>query len=364
MASDFSLRDNQKPVLNRFAEEYAAGKTGWLLNMPTGSGKTVCACKMLSVLGRTTLIIVPRESLMDQWRDRIKQFTTLQDEDIGTAQQNICDYEGKKVVLGMIHSLSKDKYPQEFAKYFGVVIWDEVHVAAAQSFSHTLSIFAPRYRIGMSATLSRRDGLGDIYRYAIGESLLQICPQTLLHPHVTIVPYKDPKCDPALNCIQNNNYRRSKLISHLAADTLRSERIAEYIVTCAQSGRRTVCFSERIQQLQTLQEILEQKHNVSPDTIGLFTGSTKQADRQRILEHSTIILATYGVMSMGVDVPDLRAIVFGTPQANVAQAVGRILRLHASALQTVVYDILDNAYLDCHYWSKSRNVLIILFPGF
>ncbi|MBR4131869.1 MAG: signal recognition particle receptor subunit alpha, partial [Oscillospiraceae bacterium] len=117
--------------------------------------------------------------------------------------------QGKKVVIGMIHSLAKNKYPKEFCQAFGLVIWDEVHVAAAQSFSQTLSIFAPQYRIGMSATLNRRDGLQDIYKLSIGEKVLAISAHTLLQPNVYILKYKAAKTNYKLNFIQNANFRRA-----------------------------------------------------------------------------------------------------------------------------------------------------------
>ena len=354
MAPTFALRDNQKPILARFKAEIAKGITGWLLNMPTGAGKTVCACAMLSLLGRTTLIIVPRESLMSQWCERIMAFTDIKEEEIGIAQQSMCLYEGKKVVLGMIHSLAKDKYSQKFYDSFGLVIWDEVHVAGAQSFSTTLSLFAPKYRIGMSATLKRADGLEELYKQSIGESYLAIAQTTLLQPLVSLQPFKTANIDRTIFTVADNTFRRGKIISQLAEDPARNALIAKHLADVAKTGRRTVCFSERIQQLITLKDSLCQDHGLNPATIGLFTGQTKAQDRQRILKESQIILATYGVMAMGVDVPDLRAIVFGTPQANVAQAVGRILRLHDHTLEPLVVDIVDVSYLDCHYWAESR----------
>ena len=354
MAEGFTLRDNQKPLVEQFQKLLAAGTTGWLINMPTGSGKTVCALRMLQAIGRTTLIIVPRDNLMQQWAERIQQFTNIQASEIGQAQQDICEYQGKKVVIGMIHSLAKNKYPKEFCQAFGLVIWDEVHVAAAQSFSQTLSIFAPQYRIGMSATLNRRDGLQDIYKLSIGEKVLAISAHTLLQPNVYILKYKAAKTNYKLNFIQNANFRRAKLLSTLAEDKKRNELLASHIAKIAQSGRRTVVFSERIQQLKTLHGLLCEKLGISADDVGIFTGETKEAERRSILAQSPIILATYGVMALGVDVPDLRAVIFATPQANVAQAVGRILRVNEESLDPVVLDLVDVSYQDCNFWAASR----------
>ena len=354
MAPDFQLRDNQKPLLHRFHEQLTQGRTGWLINMPTGSGKTVCALKMIADIGRTTLIIVPRDSLMNQWAERIQAFTDVSRDEIGWAQQDVCDYEGKKIVLGMIHSLAKNKYPQAFCRAFGLVIWDEVHVAAALSFSQTLSLFAPRFRIGMSATLHRRDGLTNIYRYAIGEEVLSIDKQTLVQPAVYLQEYTPEKADHKLNYIKNFNFKRAKLISSLAKDDTRNTLVARHIAKIAASGRRIVAFSERIEQLNRLHELLIKELGLEDKDIGIFTGETREADRQEILAHSIIILATYGVMSMGVDVPDLRGVVFATPQANIAQAVGRVLRLNAEALDPIVVDIVDTCYQDCRFWAASR----------
>ncbi|MCR5814304.1 MAG: DEAD/DEAH box helicase [Desulfovibrio sp.] len=354
MSEGFSLRDNQRPLVEEFLKLLQEGKTGWLINMPTGSGKTVCALRMLKAIGRTTLIIVPRDNLIQQWSQRIQQFTNIQASEIGLAQQDTCDYQGKKVVIGMIHSLAKDKYPQAFCKAFGLVIWDEVHVAAAQSFSQTLSIFAPKYRIGMSATLHRRDGLQDIYKLSIGQNVLAISAHTLLQPNVYILKYKAAKTNYKINFIKNANFRRAKLLSLLAEDAQRNALLASHIAKIAQSGRRTVVFSERIQQLKDLQALLTQKQAVNAEDIGLFTGETKEAERRKILAQSPIILATYGVMALGVDVPDLRAVVFATPQANVAQAVGRILRVNEESLDPVVLDVVDTSYQDCHFWAASR----------
>ncbi|MBQ7585069.1 MAG: DEAD/DEAH box helicase, partial [Desulfovibrionaceae bacterium] len=324
MAPNFKLRDNQVPLIEKFLTQLEQGQTGWLINMPTGAGKTVCACRMLQAISKTTLIIVPRENLINQWKERLEEFTDLKDEDIGLAQQDVCDYQGKKVVLGMIHSLAKGKYGLDFQNYFGLVIWDEVHVAAAQTFSQTLSLFAPRYRIGMSATLARRDGLDDIYKWSIGQNLLSIDSHTLIQPLVFLLKYTTRKKNVRVDYISNAQHRRGMLISSLAKDDKRNELLAQIIPQIVATKRRTVVFSERKEQLKKLQEILLKDPTLDPTGISLFTGDTKEEDRPAILESSQVILATYGVMSMGIDVPNLRAVVFATPQSNIAQSVGRI----------------------------------------
>lgn len=355
MCEGFELRENQKPFISKFLQSLANGKSGWLLSLGTGMGKTVIASRMLQQIGKTALVIVPRQHLIKQWVERLTQFTTLREDEIGIAQQDVCDYQGKKVVLGMIHSLSKDKYPEEFKKYFGVVVWDEVHVAGAQTFSETIKMFPAKYRIGMSATMKRRDGLGDAYKFALGEVMLEPTKiTTLVRPKVFLRAYRAIKKHAYLDKMKDAKARRGKLISELSQDLARNGLICAYAKKFVDSDRRLVIFSDRVEQLKTLRDILVKKHNMSLATLGLFTGSTKEADRKIILENSKVILATYGVMAMGIDVPDLRAIIFATPLSDVAQSVGRILRLCEGVKDPVVLDIVDTAYFDCERWASSR----------
>jgi superfamily II DNA or RNA helicase len=148
--------------------------------------------------------------------------------------------------------------------------------------------------------------------------------------------------------------RRGVLISELSNDLARNALIAVYVKKFMASDRRVLIFSDRIEQLKFLRDILTKKHGIKLANIGLFTGRCKDAERQKILSESKIILATFGVMSMGVDVPDLRALVFATPLSDAAQSVGRILRLCENTKDPVVLDIVDVAYDDCVKWAANR----------
>lgn len=326
----------------------------FLLGDFTVAHNTSTCCRMIQELGRKTLVIVPRVELVSQWAERLLQYTDLRREDIGLAQQDVCDFRGKKVVIGMVHSLSKDKYTEEFKNAFGLVVWDEVHVVGAQTFSATINMFPAKYRIGMSATLSRKDGLESVYNLAIGQVRLSGKGTVLVQPMVFLREFATRKRHPYLARMKDAKARRGKLISELASDLARNALLATYAKKFADSGRRTVVFSDRVEQLKLLRDILVKRHGMSLATVGLFTGSTKSGDRKVILENSQVILATYGVMSMGIDVPDLRAVIFATPLSDVAQSVGRVLRLCEGVKDPVVLDVVDTAYHDCVRWAGSR----------
>ena len=354
MAEGFQLRDNQTGVFEEFCNQLQKGRTGFLLEATTGFGKTVVASAIIREINTTTLIIVPRDFLLEQWIDRLITHTNMQREDIGIIKQGTCEFRNKKVVVGLIHSLAKDKYLEAMKQYFGLVVWDEVHVTGAESFSETIGMFPAKYRLGMSATPKRKDGLGDVFNLSIKQTLLRPQVKVLVKPLVFLRKYTAKTKHQYLSKMRDATSRRGVLISELGKDLARNALIAVYAKKFHDSSRRVLILSDRTEQLSLLKDILVKRHGITANKVGMFTGSTKENDRKIILSSSDIILATYGVMAMGVDVPDLRALIFATPLSDVEQSVGRILRLCESAKEPVVLDLIDTAYADCVRWAYSR----------
>jgi superfamily II DNA or RNA helicase len=117
-----SLRDYQKPVVNKWLK--AARKKGCgLIEADCGAGKTCMAIWLISQLQKKALIIVHKEFLLNQWKERIEQF--MPDAKIGRIQGPVIDIEGKDIVIGMLQSLSMKDYEQSMFLDFGFTIIDE-----------------------------------------------------------------------------------------------------------------------------------------------------------------------------------------------------------------------------------------------
>lgn len=347
-------RPRQVPVLDQFRSALKAQKTGFLLTAPTGSGKTYMLLHALSELRRTALIIVPREHIVQQWIDRILEHTSLKMDDIGVVQQSRCEFEGKSLVIGMIHSLSKDKYSVKFKRWPGVAVFDEIHVTGAKTFSKTVSMFPARYRIGATATPTRPDGMDPVFRLALGEVTLVMRGGTDVLPKVVFCDYLSRRVPAKLAHIHDSISRRGVIISAIAGDVRRNVLLAFFVNKLARSGRRTLFLSDRKQQLDDIREILVSRYRFDYNEIGIFVQETPKARRQAILDECKIILATYGMMSMAVDVPDLAGLVFGTPQSHITQPVGRVLRASEHKLEPVVIDVIDLAFEECVRWAGKR----------
>ena len=123
--SHINLWDYQQKAINEFNQHRAAGRTGFFLGAAPGAGKTQMGIKMMEILGRTTLIIVPKKDLIDQWMERILATTDIVKTDIGLCESGKIAFKDKKVVIGVVHSIVKYKTLREFQDYFGTIIFDE-----------------------------------------------------------------------------------------------------------------------------------------------------------------------------------------------------------------------------------------------
>jgi superfamily II DNA or RNA helicase len=100
---------------------------GGLLEVATGSGKTVMALNIISRVGKKTLIIVHKEFLANQWKERIEEY--IPSATVGRIQGTTFDVEGKDIVIGMIQTLYNRDYGETAFAEFGLTIIDEVHKA-------------------------------------------------------------------------------------------------------------------------------------------------------------------------------------------------------------------------------------------
>ena len=113
------------------------------------------------------MIIVHKEFLLRQWKERIEQF--LPDARVGRIQGPTVDIEDKDIVIGMLQSLSMKDYDINLFQCFGLTIIDEVHHISAEVFSRVLFKVVTKYYLGLSATMKRTDGLTKVIKMFLGD---------------------------------------------------------------------------------------------------------------------------------------------------------------------------------------------------
>jgi len=332
-----SLRDEQIPIVDLYMKS-ARETGGGIISLKCGGGKTVLALNIISLIGRKTIIVVHKDFLMNQWRERIQQF--LPTARIGKIQQNTVDIEDKDIVLAMVQSLSMKEYPDETFQGFGLAIFDECHHLGAEIFSKSMQKVASKYMLGLSATPNRKDGLRKVFEWYIGDLVYQTKEQNTDYIEVNILEYinhSDTKYFKQ-EILYNGKVCLPKMINNICACKDRNQMIYNKIKELHDSGRKIIILSDR-------REFLNDTFcycNTNIGQAGLYVGGMKPFELKES-ESRSIILGTYSMASEGMDIPKLNTIILSSPKSDVVQSVGRILREKADKrmFHPLIIDIKD-----------------------
>jgi superfamily II DNA or RNA helicase len=159
------LFEYQNVIIDKYIK-HVGESGGGLLDVEPGKGKTVMALNIISKLKKKTLVIVHKTFLMNQWIERINTF--LPGAKVGRIQGEIIDTENKDIVLGMLQSVSNKIYDPKLWDEFGLCVFDECHHLSAEVFSKVMIQIVTNYNLGLSGTMTRKDGLSKVFQYFIG----------------------------------------------------------------------------------------------------------------------------------------------------------------------------------------------------
>ena len=129
-----------------------------VLVAPPGAGKTVLACGVIAHRAVPTLVIVDRQPLVEQWRERLVDPPWHRPEQIGVVGAGRSRPRGI-IDIAMVQRLARRDDVAELTAGYGFVVVDECHHVPAVTFERVVrQIPAPRW-LGLTATPYRRDGL-------------------------------------------------------------------------------------------------------------------------------------------------------------------------------------------------------------
>jgi superfamily II DNA or RNA helicase len=322
---------------------------------------TVLSLNAFTKIGRSALVIVNRGFLQDQWVKRIKGTSRISgfvpDARVGIIKGKKCQYgDGFDISIAMIQTLAaqKDKLPPEFWNSFGLIINDEVHRISAPSWADIVPRFSASYRIGVSATPRRKDGMEPVFFSHIGMVL-----------HESKVKRVTPKLRRIYTSLQIPQTR--SFIPNRAGDEVlkrwlvkspgRNQLIVDELVMASRAGRKIIVLSERRKHLEILKDMFDA---VKPEEVetSFYLGGMKRDDLEKA-ESADVIFSSYQMTSEAFDVPELDTAFLVSPISDVEQAVGRIMREYGDKLPAVVTDFIDDAIPRfSSMWNKRREFYI------
>jgi superfamily II DNA or RNA helicase len=305
------------------------GRGGAIISLVPGGGKTVCALNIACALGGKTLILVHKEFLMNQWIERIKQF--IPTASVGRLQQDTVEVAGRDIVVAMIHSVALKEYPPGTFDGFATVMVDECHHISAPMFSQAMFVVGAPHVLGLSATPERKDGLEKVLGWFMGDIVYQTKREQQHQVRVEVLHFDPGITNPPMT--RGGNICLPQLITELTENPERNRLLVDTITAHASGGRKVIVLSDRREHCFWLQSRIP--------VSGLYIGGMTEEELKKS-EACSVIIATYGLATEGLDIPALDTLVLSTPKSDVVQASGRILReCLGKANDPLIVDVVD-----------------------
>jgi superfamily II DNA or RNA helicase len=336
------LRETQETIVRATEKTFETENKGGLISASTGIGKTFFALFMIAKLGLKTLIIVNKELLKRQWIKEIKK--VLPTARIGTIQSDVKDVEDKDIVIGMLQSISKRNYNPKIFDEFGLTVIDEVHGIASKYFSKVLFKIQTQYKLGLSATICRKDGMEEIFKQHLGEIIITLNNLTV-EPVIQFINIRDLEPNIKQHKDRRGNTNMAKLITDISKSKKRNQLIVREVLKMLTKNRKLIVFSDRVAQCKLLNHVTLQtigKYEQLNYSSSIFIGGMKDVDYEHA-KTCDVIFATYSLCKEGFDHPILDCCILATPKSDVLQICGRILR-QKNPNEPLVIDLVDRNF--------------------
>ena len=338
------LRPEQKTAARKLLEH----DTG-VLSATTAFGKTVVAAWMIAQRGVNTLILVHRRQLLDQWVERLSEFLGMSRKDIGRIGGGRRKPTGR-VDVAIIQSLVRKGVVKDCVADYGHLIVDECHHLSAQSFELVARRTKARYVLGLSATVTRKDGHHPIIFMQCGpvRHRVDAKAEAISRPFQHCVIVRPTGFRPLSPADSDPRAQFHDLYRELIADGDRNAKIREDILQCVREGRSPLVLTERREHLESLAASLEGdvRHVV------VLQGGASIAKSRAIAnllteipqDEERVLLATGKYIGEGFDDARLDTLFLTLPvswHGTISQYAGRLHRLCEGKTEVRIYDYAD-----------------------
>jgi len=361
----YELRKYQADALDAWHDADDRG----VLELPTGSGKTVIGIGAMEDLETATLVVVPTVDLLAQWRRELETEFDVPVGQLGGGEQRV-----EPVTVSTYDSayLRAD----ELGDRFGLVVFDEVHHLGGEGYREIARLLAAPARLGLTATFERPDGAHEVVEELVGPLVHQVDVDDLAGEH--LADYDIKRIEVALSPEERERYEehQSTFTDYLQQSNIQLRSGSDYQELVKRSGndpraREALLAKQRAREvmmnadakLDALERLLDRHRD---DRVIVFTAHTDlvyrlserflipaithetgASEREEVLErfregdYSRVVTAN--VLDEGVDVPDANVAVVlsgSGSEREFTQRLGRILRPKDDGGRALLYEVV------------------------
>ena len=331
------------------AEALLAHDTG-VLAATTGFGKTVVAASVIARRDANALVLVHRRQLMDQWIAQLRAFLDLPASALGRVGGGRRKPSGM-VDVATIQSLERAKTVDDIVADYGHLIVDECHHLSAVSFEAVARRAKAKYVLGLSATVTRKDGHHPIVFMQCGPVRFRTNAKAEARRrpfrHRAILRRTQFQLPAA---IEADRPPIQRIYAALADDEDRNRLIFDDLLAALEAGRSPILLTERKDHARQLAERLKR----CARNVLLLRGGMGTKQRREMIQRlenipdseERVLVATGRYIGEGFDDARLDTLFLAMPiswKGTLAQYAGRLHRLHPGKREVLVYDYLDDA---------------------
>jgi superfamily II DNA or RNA helicase len=363
--STYQLREYQQDAL----DAWRANDDRGVVELPTGSGKTVVAIAAIAALETPTLVAVPTLDLLDQWHRELEREFGGPVGRLGGDSQRVEDLTVSTYDSAYLRA-------DELGDRFGFAVFDEAHHLGGEGYRDIARLLAAPARMGLTATFERPDGAHEVVADLLGPVVYERSADDLAGEH--LAAYDIKRIEVELTAEERETYERNQetFTDYLAQSNLTLRSGSDYQELVKRSGndpraREALLAKQRAREVMMnaqrkvdcLAELLDRHRE---DRVIVFTAHTDLVYRlsERFLipaithetgasERSEILdrfrrgtysrVVTANVLDEGVDVPDANVAVLlsgSGSEREFTQRLGRILRPKSDGGRALLYELV------------------------
>ena len=345
----FQKRDYQIDAFTYSVRNHRA-----LLLSPTASGKSFIIYLLTRYYNARTLIIVPTTSLVSQLSSDFTDYGFQSDGNVHRIFSGMDKQSDKQITISTWQSIYK--LPKEYFRSFDVIIGDEAHLFKAKSLTSIMTKLTDcKYRFGFTGTLDGSQTHKLVLEGLFGPLKKVISTSELIEQNhlskfmIKCIVLKYP--DAERQAISKMDYQSE--MDWLVRNDARNRFIKN--LTLSLKGNTLLLFQYVEKHGKVLFDMLKS------DNVYFVHGGVDGEDREtirKIVEQSSssIIVASYGTFSTGVNIRNLHNIIFASPSKSKIrnlQSIGRGLRKSDTKEIATLYDISDDLI-----WKSKKNFTI------
>jgi superfamily II DNA or RNA helicase len=370
LAQGLVVRREPRPFQTEALAAWEKARGRGVVVLPTGAGKSHVAVLAIEARRRATLVVAPTLDLVRQWYDLLRRSFATEVGVVGGGSHDVRPLTVTTYDSACLHM-------EHLGARFGFIIFDECHHLPGPSYALAAELSLAPFRLGLSATPERSDGLTSRLETLIGPTVYRKDIIELSGRY--LADYEVERIDVELTEVERTEYEaeRAVYLEFVRAQGIRFDHpsgFGQFVMRASQSaaGQRAMRAYRRQRELalassaklELLEHLLSEhrqqrslvftQDNATAYAVSkrflipVITHQTKIKERSHILEQFSAgrytAIVTSKVLNEGVDVPDASVAIVLSGSGSVrehVQRLGRVLRRQGDK-RAVLYELVSS----------------------